>query len=600
GLADDEGGLDVVAPRELAELLRPHAATLRLVVVQACQSGNTGGLESHAGSVAQAIHRAGIPVVLASRYPLSVAGSVRITERFYRSLLVDLRSTEAATLAARQDEVAIPGSFDWAALQLYADPEVGLESRPIAFRPFRGLLPFESRHARFFFGRDDDVAALVDRLGARLREGGPRLLLVAGASGSGKSSLVHAGLLPALANSALPELPHDPATDLVLFRPGERPDDPLSLLRERLARAAEAGSDRAVVVVIDQLEELFTEVDEPARTSLTRALWGLATEGHDVVVATVRIEFIGRFGEVPMDDEGRKFDAVALDERFRYFVRQLAPEQVDAIIHGPARAVGLRFEDGLVARLRADVGREPGALPLLSYTLDLLWQHRRGRWLKDQTYDALGRLVGALTTTADDLYASLGAPARQAQAERLLVQLVHMAEDPAMATRRRGHLDRLRPAAAAEGAHFDAAVDALVDARLLVRGCSSDERRGLDRAWIEIAHEALIRGWTRLQTWLRESREWLDYTDDLRAYAEAWSPHQGGTRETDYLLTGTRLAYAAEMWSRHGARLGAGDQRLLGAFVERCTERERARLRGRRAIIGAVFTAISIAAVIAI
>ena len=602
GLAfsDEDGDVDVLAPSEIAELLEPFAATLKLVVVQACHGGNTGGLECHAGSVAQAIHRAGIPVVLSSRYPLSVQGSIRITEHLYRSLLVELASIESAMLTARQDELAAVGSFDWAALQLYADPEVGVDNRPIAFRPFRGLLPFESRHARFFFGRNAEVAALVERVGALVRCGGRRFLLVAGASGSGKSSLVHAGVLPALARGVCKDLPHDPE-DAVLFRPGEQPERPVALLRERLVRARRAGPDRLVILVVDQLEELYTEVEEPERTVLMRALWALADPAEAcVVLATVRLEYIGRFGELPMDTEGRKFDAVSLDERFRYFVRQLEPAQVDAIICGPARAVGLRFEEGLIARLRADVGKEPGALPLLSYTLDLLWQHRRARWLKGQTYDALGRLVGALTKTADELYASLAEPTRQLQARNLLVQLVHMGDDPATATRRRGQIERLRPADAATAAQFDAAVVALVDARLLVRGSTSDDPADIEHAWVEVAHEALIRGWTRLQTWLHESRDWLAYADELRGYAEAWSPHRGEPREPDYLIAGTRLAYARELWSRHHTHLGGGDQRLLGAFVERCVEHERRRIRSQRLIVAAVFTAISLAAVVAV
>jgi len=263
-LTGADGDQDVVAPDEFAAALRPFVETLRLVVVQACHSGNPGGLECHADSVAQALHRVGIPMVLASRYPLSIPGSIRITDTLYRSL-AGLTSLEMALTSARAIELATPSSFDWAALQLYADPEVGVDSRPIVVRPYRGLLPFESQHARFFFGREADVAALVERLRTLMASDARRLLLIAGASGSGKSSLVSAGLVPALARGAIPEFPHQAARSASVGC--EERSERARLFGGRVADLSQAVAGRLVGLVQRLLQMLHPQAGRQATSN---------------------------------------------------------------------------------------------------------------------------------------------------------------------------------------------------------------------------------------------------------------------------------------------------------------------------------------------
>jgi WD40 repeat protein len=576
GLALDPGEpparTHVLSPDELGALVREEVGHLRMAAVLACHGGNVGGLDNRVGSLAQALSRAGVTTVLASRYPLSVKGSVRVSERLYRGLLVDLQSVEQAVVAARQAEHELPDSFDWAALQLYAHVERGAHARPMVFRPYRGLLPFRAADSRWFFGRDEerrDLLAMVDGLLSSSRH---RFLLVAGASGSGKSSLVSAGLVPDLLCRA-----ENTGWRALTMRPGAS-REPAQLLEDLVAAASGAGP---LLVLVDQFEELFNEVGEPeARTRFLRALWELGRPQSPrtvLVLGTIRLEYLGHFGDHAIEPAQGRFDRIVFDDHHRYFVPQLAPGQVEQAVRGPAERLGLRFEDGLVERLVGDVGAEPGALPLLSYALDLLWQHRRGAWLRDLTYDALGGVSGALTRSAEKVHERIGegpqGQARQQQLRNLLVRIVHPHEDPALSTRRRLPMADLRPAEQQDAAAFDAALDAFVQARLLVTSGEGTE------GTVEVAHESLIRHWTRLQTWLQGDAEWLRFADELGEHARDWA---NNGRSTEYVYRGARLGYAMTLFERYGGRFGARERATIDAFL---LASNRAALRRQRQIL---------------
>src|SRR6185312_5569732 len=190
-------------PERLADKIRPYAGSLRLLVLCACHGGDAGAIDSRLGSVALALHRAGIPAVVASRYPLSWDGSNRLVEALYQGLLVERTSLEDAFLAARARLVELAadeGNVDWASLQLYARADDGPDQRPVVERPYRGLLSFQREHARYFCGRGREIDEAVSDLTALVEArdpAKPRFLVVTGASGTGKSSLVLAGLVPA-------------------------------------------------------------------------------------------------------------------------------------------------------------------------------------------------------------------------------------------------------------------------------------------------------------------------------------------------------------------------------------------------------------------
>jgi WD40 repeat protein len=612
-----EGSRAPVAPDQMRALLAPHGKTLRLVVLAACLGASPGAIDNELGSVAQAIHAAGVPAVVASRYPLTLPGSTELTRVLYQRLWVDHASLEDAFLAvraalrARPRGPAEPHGVDAMAVQLHGGEAPALDFRPWIFRPYRGLSAYQREDASLFFGREDDRQALLDRVADALAHQAPRFLLVAGASGTGKSSLVRAGLVPALeALEALEagKLGPGPAWTGAFLRPGEG-DTPAELLADCLARhrVKEPGGGPGsafLVLVVDQLEEIFTEVgDDHQREAFLRALWQLACEpaGDVFVVATIRIEYMGRLGSVRMDDSGVPFDRELLAAGRYHLLRQLGPREYERIIRGPAATVGIEIEPGLVDRLLDALRAEPGALPLLSYTLDRLWQERRfqtvdiehpaapgertpvtGWWLTDAAYDALGGIAGALVRSADELVATFDA-AHEDELRRVLVQLVHGHDDPMLATRRRGWRDTMRPDPVSEpeaARVYDRVLDALIQARLVVTGSAAPGAP----TWIELAHDSLAHVWPRLRAWHSEARAWLAHTGELVAAATAWQPHaragdtaeapEARDREEPYLLRGQRLGYQLEAWQRHRHHLGARDRQLVQAFLDACQRAE--------------------------
>ncbi|QRN96796.1 CHAT domain-containing protein [Archangium violaceum] len=583
------GTKELVDGVALGAVLAPYADTLRMVVLCACHGGDGGRLAGYLGSVAQELHRAGIDMVVASRLPLSTVGSVLLAETLYQKLLVDSCSLEEALEAVRRRLRVEARSFDWASLQLYARREGEADLRPVVLRPYRGLLAFEAKHRRFFFGREKLSRELFERVRDAAAGRKPRFQVVAGASGAGKSSVVMAGLVPLLS----PE-----EWDVVVVRPGElaaegaaseegfpslrelsrrlraaHSPEPLSagqgatetevLVEARLLRQARPG--RGLLLVVDQLEEVFTQLASlEERSSLMRVLWTLArsTELGCVVLGTLRVDHFERSGEVALDERTR-LDTVVYAEEHRVFVAHMEEQEVAATIERPARAVGLELEAGLVEQLCQDVGKEPGALPLLEYALDLLWERREGRRLTNRVYEELGGVTGALTRTAERLYESLSEPQRR-QARRLLVRLVDFRDAASPQTRRRVREEEVRPVEQEVREAFDEVLEKLVRSRLLVKGEEQSEGEG--GTWVQFAHEALIRRWKAVQTWVKEDWEREQQLRELDAWAKAWEARQGGgDRGTSYLLTGDRLGYARRVRDNHRGELSARSLRFIAA-----------------------------------
>ncbi|XYI02109.1 CHAT domain-containing protein [Sorangium sp. So ce1128] len=607
--ADDGSGDRVlVDAARLRQILAPHAGRVRLVVLAACDSGNAGPIGNHLGSVAQNLHQAGVQAVIASRFPLSAEGSCRFAEAFYDALLVEPTSVEQALLAGRRRLARDPQRLDWAALTLHARPEDGDDTRPVVIRPYRGLLAFHPAHSRFFFGRKAERDEALSDLAA-LREGGkPRLLVVAGASGTGKSSVVLAGVIPALVARAAGEpAPGDElealqgAVDRLSQLLGDRRrSGPVQQALQTLAREAAAlaatgdgweasvlrpGADPAaaldaalarrgrpelpLLLVVDQLEEIFTHAADPvARQAFISRLWALAGEpGGPSIIATLRVDFLGHCGELVLDPAtGLRLDAVAYDEAHRVFVAQMKPAQMREVVEEPARRVGLVLEPGLAARMIADVGAEPGALPLLEYTLDLLWQRRAGRALSTARYEELGGVFGALESMAEKVLAELDEAQREA-ARRLLPRLVGVGEGGAGDTRQRVPLARLLPGDPELRARCEEVLRRFVDARLLTRG----EEEG--DVVVEVAHEALIRRWKTLGAWLREDRARLTELARLERWAADFRGHGAPLR-------GAQLGYALQIREQQADALSADALAMIAASEE--AEREEAAAKQRR------------------
>jgi tetratricopeptide (TPR) repeat protein len=526
---------DLIDAAHLRELLAPYAESLRLVVLCACTSGDTGPLGRHLGSVAQGLHAIGIRAVIASRLPLSVEGSQLLTKTLYEHLLVRHTSLQRALAAAREALKPLAQTMDWATLQLYSRQDEPLHQFPFVFRPYQGLLSFDQKHCAFFFGRGVQQKEWLERLHEAERGDRPRLQVLAGPSGSGKSSLAKAAILTTLGAEGWEVVAKR------LVEPGL-----LSELR-RLQAERPRGSR---VLLVDQFEELFARpLDE--REPLVRALWELSRteKARTVVLLTLRLDALERCSELRLDDAGTVLSAIMLDPKHHVFLHPLQADQYREAILGPAQETGLSFEPGLVEQLVRDAGQEPGALPLLEHALDLLWEKRERYMLTQAAYHALGGLTGALTRTVDQLYERLSS-IEQRQMRRLLVELVDFRDGLALSTRRREQVARLRPVAPAAREAFDVVVEQLVSQRLLVRGKESGaESVG---GWIEVAHEALIRRWERLGQWLREDGERVLALRTVRGWAQEWVRHQidsdGGA---GYLPTGSRLAYVRELRERY-------------------------------------------------
>ncbi|GAA4203446.1 hypothetical protein GCM10022252_61100 [Streptosporangium oxazolinicum] len=424
--------------------------------------------------------------------------------------------------------------------------------------PYRGLEVFGPADAAYFFGRDALTAALLDRI-----TGAGGLLIVMGPSGSGKSSLLRAGLVPALTRDA--------ATAPVVFTPGA---EPLRTLRDLARTGDEAGPDRLAeilrtrwsnrAVVIDQFEEVFTAGEEGHRGAFVEFVTALGTGagGPPVVVLGVRADFLGHCAQ---------YSALVPAVERPVVVTPMTRENLLEVITGPARLAGLTLQDGLAELLLEDLRSDRdhadavGVLPLLSHALRETWAHREGTDLTLAGYRVSGGIIRSLAQSADATVNGLDPVARQT-ARRLLTRLVHVGVDAAD-TARRMPLTGL-PA----DPRLRQVLEHLTRARLL----------SVDAQSVQIAHEALIRGWPRLRTWIEEDRADLVVLQRLDADAAAW---QEGGRDTAYLYTGNRLqmardAYSAASWAR------PADDSLAHAFLtasqEAAAQARRAVVRGRR------------------
>jgi WD40 repeat protein/class 3 adenylate cyclase len=409
--------------------------------------------------------------------------------------------------------------------------------RPVTDCPYRGLLAFEAEDREFFFGREDVVADLVTRISVG------RLVAVVGASGSGKSSVLRAGLVAAVEEGEVPGV-----ESVQLITPGTDPQ-------------LDAGATTADLLVVDQFEELFTLCKDPARRlAFIDAV--LAFEG--AVAIGVRADLYGQLSTHPG------------------LARAVAEEQIllgpmtDAELHRavtePARLAGLRLEPGLVDLILRDVAGEPGALPLLSHALRATWERRDGRTLTLEGYRESGGVESAVARTADALVDALPDDQRPL-ARNLFLRLTELGEG-IEDTRRRERIEELVPQGSSP-ATVEALLEQLARARLVTLGDGT----------AEVAHEVLIRKWPTLRRWLDEDREGIRLHRRLGNAARLWA--EGGEEASD-LYRGARLAAALEWADGHPEDLNAGERRFLDQSREadeRDAERQRRANRRLRALL---------------
>jgi WD40 repeat protein len=407
--------------------------------------------------------------------------------------------------------------------------------------PYRGLEPFREQDAQFFFGRQQVVQEMIDKL----REGA-RLVGLAGASGSGKTSLVQAGLFPILRSGAVPGSDFWPLATLSLGT------DPLMELAATLGPLLAAGSP--FLLFIDQFEVLFSVCSpEERRAFLARLLPGLEKKDSPLrAVIAIREDFLGACLEEPR--------LARFLESHLITVRPLPREELRKAIEEPAQRAGIAFEAGLVERILDDVGDVPGALPLLQALLDRLWRRQQRGFLTASAYDQMGGVRGVIAYQAEEVYARLTS-AEQRIARRLLLRLVHTGEGVGD-TGRRAALSELHTLHK-DPSNVEKVLGVLVDAGLVVVSATEDQ------ASAELAHEILLRSWPRLQKWIKDNRQFLLWRGRLRVDVLNWQEGRSG------LLWGAALTTAVD-WLRDRENDLTLNERK---FIEASLEKERLRRR---------------------
>jgi WD40 repeat protein len=474
-------------------------------------------------------------------------------------------------------------------------PEVPIEPSE-GVSPYRGLEAFGEEHAEFFFGREADVQRLVEKLK------GSSFVAVVGPSGSGKSSLSRAGLVPALRRGAVPG---SERWKIVVFRPGAHPLDALTgqltflypdlaaaRVRDQLAADARTlrlvcsrppADGSRVLFLVDQCEEVFTLChDEHERhTFLLNILHAAAGAGPSVVVPTLRADFYPRCAAYP--------ELAQQLASHQFLVGGIGENGLRQVISEPARLVGLELEAGLLDTIVEDVEHQPGALPLLEHALLELWQRRRGRVLTLEAYQDTGGVAGALAKRADAILASFGSHEREI-VRRVLLRLTQPGEG-AEDTRRRAPMSELVTLRADRGA-VETVVAALAESRLLTAGGDDHTSERV----VEVSHEALIRGWPQLRSWVEEDRQGLRIHRRLTEAAHEW---RSLGQDPGVLYRGARLAATREWADDHEVELNDLERDFLTASgAAEASELEAARRRARRLRALAFALAVSAAAAV--
>ena len=421
----------------------------------------------------------------------------------------------------------------------------GGEERPVERAagecPYKGLASFEEEDARLFFGRE----RLVGELAARTVGAG--LLAVLGASGSGKSSVIAAGLLPSLGAGLLPG---SERWRSLVTRPGEHPLAALDALS-----ISDKDRDERLVLVIDQFEELFTTChDEEERSRFVEQVVAIARDAERaVVVLGLRADFSGECAAYP-----ELADLLAAN---LVLVGPMSSDELRRAVELPARRAGIRVESSLAESLVAEIGDEPGGLPLLSTALVELWMARSDGWLKLEAHESLGGVRGAVARLADSSYENLTDEERSA-ARRLFMRLVRTGDEGALARRTvpLSELDLERDPVLAS------VVERLTDDRLLTTHDSA----------LEVAHEALLREWPRFQEWLTEDAQGRELREHLTQSAKRW---EGVDRDDAELYRGARLSATLDWAAGRQQELNELEREFL---AESRAESERELLRQRR------------------
>jgi WD40 repeat protein len=512
------------------------------------------------------------------------------------------------------------------------------DPRPVAavsdICPYPGLAAFNVTDARWFHGRERLTATIVNRLRERLHGTAP--LLIVGASGAGKSSVLHAGLIPGLevgglaepgsqewpqeimtpgqfplrdlairlgrlaelpASSVLAEISADPARtplvvrQAVLTRMERRSRGIITVTPELSGHQPPSTSARRLVLVIDQFEEIFTQCrDGTERRLFVEAICAAARgDRGDPAAALVVIGL--RAGFVEHCTAHPELEPSLRDQ---LIVGPMNGHELNAAIEAPARDVGLRVEDGLAQTMLNDLGAvvspgpgsaatyDPGSLPMLAHALRETWERRADGMLSISAYADTGGISRAIAKKADQVYSAFDANGKRV-ARLLFLHMVAVREDTEDTRRRMSRPGLLAELPAADQAAADAVLEKLERERLVTA----------DKDTVQIAHEALLRHWPRLSDWLLDNRAWLRLEQQLTDHAHDWDNHG---RHPDRL-------YRADQLSALGEQLDAQRRGMLGeiesAFLDASRRQQARSTRVRETIWAGLVAAVVIVGLLA-
>lgn len=554
-----DGNWQAVKDEDIVAMFAALGTLPHLTFLVACESA---AREANATSpfvgLGPKLVQAGVPAVVAMQKQVPVEMARALAGEFYARLAehgeVDraLNQARLQVFDAKQTDWAIPVLFmrmRHGRLFGAEDEEAPAPGEP----PFKGLQYFSEQDTDKFYGRELLTAKLVGKLRTS------RFLpVIVGSSGSGKSSVIRAGVIPALRRGgALADgtLPPDGSSTWAayLLTPTAQPlqalaaaltrdteslsatttliddlrIDPRALHLHVLKQLSRSSGSR-LLVVVDQFEEVFTlcKDDAERRAFINNLLYAASeiADGPTVVIIVLRADFYAHCAQYENLRE-----AVANRQEF---VGPMSAEELRRAIEEPARVGGWDLEPGLVDLILKEMGNEPGALPLMQHALLETWKRRRGRLMTLRGYHEAGGIRGAIAKTAQAIYESLP-PAQQSIAQRIFLQLVELGEGGASQdTRRRARLDELSPRPE-DRPNIDLVLKKLVDNRLVVTTDTT----------AEVAHEAIIREWPQLRDWIERNREGLRLHRDLAKAAQDWDYL---LRESGVLYRGLRLVQALE------------------------------------------------------
>ena len=554
--------------------------------------------------LASALEKLNIPAVIVMREPVPNLVAEQFFQHFLLAFAVERLSLYLAVQQARRKLQGIENDFPGASwlpvicLNPAVNPPTWLNLGGIPPCPYRGLFAFRESDAHLFFGRSQFTQDLVTAVKRK------PLVAVVGPSGSGKSSVVFAGLIPHLRQDT------QVLWQIVSFRPGNNPIDALavaiapllhpqedefacrlvemelaaaikqddSALYKIIERLVQHNPGTRLVLIADQFEELYTQCLESERQPfLDGLLKAVRLAPAFTLVTTLRADFYGY-----------ALSYRPLSDALQGAVQNLGPmsrEELQLAIEKPASQMQVELEDGLTNKLINAVNGQPGRLPLLEFALTQLWSKHQSGWLTHQAYFEIGGVEEAVGTHAEAVYTQLH-EADRGRAQQVFMQLVRLGED-AEATRRLATRDEVKPE------NWDL-VTRLASSRLVI----TNRNESTNEETVEIVHEALIKSWGRLESWMQIDGDFRRWQDQLRAAIRQW---ENSGKDEGALLRGKPLADAEYWQPKRLEELSSGERCFIKLSLE-LREHEINKQKGRRQLsisllTGGLVLALSLAGV---